>query len=241
MKYADTRFPSNLTRNQRAAIQDIKNNDDIKVIPFDKGVGFALMSKTDMMTKISEHLGTASVVNKDPTQSIVKKFQKELSRTRKEGKMSNKLFFRLYPSDAVPPRLYGYLKAHKPAKNYPMRPVVSTLGTPMYESSKYLVDIIQPTLNKNEIRVKNSSSFVEEAKTWEIGANEVQCSFDVVNLYPSVPIGKAIDVMVDLVQADFDDIQTRTQLSVTDIKILLELCLSTCYFLWDDKARLGCH
>ena len=50
--------------------------------------------------------------------------------------------------------------------------------------SKYLVEIIQPTLNKNMYLVINSYTVVQENKTWEIYQDEVQVSYDVVNSYP---------------------------------------------------------
>jgi len=162
------------------------------------------------------------------------KFQRAISKLKKDNKIDKHTFYKLYPSDAIPPRLYGYLKAHKPQKNFPMRPVVSTLGTPFYGSSKYLVDLIQPTLNKNETRIKNSACFVEEAKNWNISPEETQVSYDVINLYPSVPIGKAITCVVDIINDDFTDVKTRTNLTIVDIKILLELCLSKCYFLYEN-------
>ena len=51
---------------------------------------------------------------------------------RKEKKFTDKEYFEIYPSDPLPPRLYGTFKAHKPETNYPMRTVVSTIGTPPY-------------------------------------------------------------------------------------------------------------
>lgn len=134
--------------------------------------------------------------------------------------------------------MYGAIKAHKPHKNYPMRIVVSTIGSPPYETSKYLVDIIQPTLNKNEIRVMNSKSFVEEARQWEPDENEVQVSFDAVNLYPSIPIKKATNTIIDILKTDRDDLRKRTKLTLNDIKVLIELCLRKCYFLWNDQIRI---
>ena len=77
---------------------------------------------------------------------------------------------------SIPPRLYGVIKAHKPEKSYPMRTIVSTSGTVPYDTSKYLVEIIQPTLNKNIHRVINSYTFLQEAKTWEIYQDEVHIS-----------------------------------------------------------------
>ena len=133
--------------------------------------------------------------------------------------------------------MYGVIKAHKPEKNYPMRIVVSTIGTPSYRTSEYLVKIIQPLLNRNETRLKNSSTFVDLSKTWTIDPNEVQVSFDVVNLYPSVPIKEAIDIVAEMLKSDLS-LGQRTKLSVDDLRQLMELCLSKCYFLWNDKIYL---
>ena len=91
------------------------------------------------MEKIREQLGEAKVSTSDPTKSLTKKFQRELLQLRKDDKIDTKLFFDMYPSDAVPPRMYGLLKVHKPQKDYPMRSVVSTIGSPMYGTSKHLV------------------------------------------------------------------------------------------------------
>ena len=119
-----------------------------------------------------------------------------------------------------------------------MRTIVSTIGTVPYGTSKYLVEIIQPTLNKNINRVINSYTFVKEAKTWEIHQGEVQVSYDVVNLYTSVPVDKAINVLMDALNNDKEHLQERTKLTLTDIPKLTELCLSNCYFLYENNIRL---
>ena len=115
-----------------------------------------------------------------------------------------------------------------------MRVIVSTIGTPPYGISKYLVDIIQPTLNKSQHKVKNSKSFVSQAQTWKIEPDEIQVSYDVTNLYPSIPIDKAIDVILQQLSEDYEDLKTRTKLTLVDIQQLIELCVSECYFLWDN-------
>ena len=94
------------------------------------------------------------------------KFQKELAKLRKGGKFDNKTYYKVYLLDAIPPRLYGVEKAHKPEESYLMRTIVSTIGTVPYGTSKYIVEIIQPTLNKNKNRVIISYIFVKEAKTY---------------------------------------------------------------------------
>ena len=102
--------------------------------------------------------------------------------------MPKSLYRQFYPSDAIAPRAYGQCKAHKPTKEYPFCVQVSTIGTAPYQINKYLVKIIQPTLSKSKHSVKNSKQFVNEAKTWKVEYNEIQVFYDVVALYPSVPI-----------------------------------------------------
>ena len=132
--------------------------------------------------------------------------------------------------------IFIVIKAHKPEKNYPMRIIVSTIGTPTYTVSQYLVKIIQPMLNKNTTRLKNSREFVNEAKNWNIDNTEVQCSYGVVNLYPSIPIKESIEIILEQLQTD-DSLSTRTKLTITDIKKLLDVCLSDCYYLFNNDIH----
>ena len=195
------------------------------------------MHTDEVISKIQEQIGNTRILDEDPTPTFTRNIQIALSKLKKKGRFTDKEYEEIYPTDALPPRMYGTLKAHKPQKNYPMRVVVSTIGTPNYGLSKYLVRISQNTLNKNPTRIKNTQSFVEEAKTWDISPEEVQVSYDVVNLYPSVPIKESIEVLVNSLNEDFDEVKNRTKLSIVEIKTLLEVCLSKCYFLWNGKIH----
>ena len=55
---------------------------------------------------------------------------------------------------------------------------------------------------------------------------------DVTNLYPLIPIDKAINVIIQLLSEDYEDLKTRTKLTLVVIQLLIELCVSECYFLW---------
>ena len=71
---------------------------------------------------------------------------------------------KIYPSDPLPPRMYGTVKAHKKEKNFPMRIVVSTIGTPNYGLSEYLVKISQNTLNKNKTELETHNHSLKKQK-----------------------------------------------------------------------------
>lgn len=227
----------NLTREQRTAIKEIKEDPTIRIYPFDKGTGLVRIKNEDAVRKIREQIGETQIVERDPTDTFVTEIQRKLSSLNKKGRFDSKEYEKMYPSDAVPPRMYGTIKAHKPEKNFPMRIVVSTVGSPAYGISSFLVNLIQPTLDKNKTRLKNSKSFVEQAKTWTIGPGETQVSYDVVNLYPKVPLKEATEVAIDLLRED-PSLKSRTKLKLPEIKEMVELCLSRCYFIWNEEIHV---
>ena len=59
---------------------------------------------------------------------------------------------------------------------------------------------------------------------------EIQVSYDVVNVYQSVPLDRSVRVIVEFLQDDHAELKKRTKLSLEDIKQLLELCLVNVIF-----------
>ena len=89
----------------------MKNNKDTRIYPFDKGTRFAVLPEKRGMQKIEEQLGKAEIAENDPTLKFTNKIQKILCRLRKEKKFTDKEYFQIYPSDPIPPPLYGTIKA----------------------------------------------------------------------------------------------------------------------------------
>ena len=87
-----------------------------------------------------------------------------------------------------------------------------------YGIFKYLIEIIQPTLNKNKHCAINSYTFIKKATTWDIYQDEVKASHDVVNLHPSVPVHKAINVLIDTLNNDKEQLKECTKLTLTCTK-----------------------
>ena len=50
----------------------------------------------------------------------------------------------------------------------------------------------------------------------------MQVPYDLANLYPSIPIDKAIDVILQQLSEDYEDLKT-TKLTLVDIQQLIEL------------------
>ena len=126
----------------------IQKNKSTKKYFCSKGSGFVVLpEKRNVIQKIKEQLGKTKIAGIDLTLKFTNKIQKILSRLRKEKMFLNREYFEIWLS--LPPRLYGTVKAHRLEKIYLIRTIVLIIGTPVYEISKYVAEIIQPTLNKN--------------------------------------------------------------------------------------------
>ena len=131
-------------------------------------------------------------------------------------------------SNAITPRFYGLPKIHK--SSVPVRPIVSFVNSPTYNLSKFLSRVLSSLL-KNNYSVRNSREFVECIKNYSVEENECLVSFDVVSLFTSVPVDKALALVLELLASD-DSLSSRTRLSISDIKHGLQIYLdSTVFFI----------
>ena len=107
---------NNLNFAERKVLTEIQHDKNISIYPFDKGTGFVVINEKDAIQKIEEKIRKSKIIDYDSKLTLLNKFQKELAKLRKESKFDNNTYFKLYPSDAIRPPLYGVIKAQKPEK-----------------------------------------------------------------------------------------------------------------------------
>ena len=180
-------------------------NDEINCLLSDSSVYSKLSKKLNSITKITS--------NVDKYVWILFKNQKI---TKAEYHFS-------HCSKGVIPRFYGLPKVHK--VSVPLRPIVSFINSPTYNLSKFLSRILSSLL-VNRYSVPNSKEFVDYVKNFTICENEILVSFDVVSLFTSVPVDKALGLVLDLLSSD-ESLASRTSLDISDITIGLEHCFSS--------------
>ena len=66
---------SNLTKDQQKALKKTKNDNPISIYSYDKGAGLVVIKNDDTVNKIKEQIGTTETIQKDPTQTILRKIQ----------------------------------------------------------------------------------------------------------------------------------------------------------------------
>ena len=60
----------------------------------------------------------------------------------------------------------------------------------------------------------------------------MQTSFDVINIYPLVPLDEAVSVIIEISKNVIDDLRKQKERTLTDIYELIELCSSVDYFIF---------
>ncbi|XP_065674147.1 uncharacterized protein LOC136091090 [Hydra vulgaris] len=233
----EKKINNNLTKEQRISFREIKNDETIAIYPFDKGTGSVRIEHSKALEKIREQIGPANIISENPTASYAAKIRRFLSKLNKKQRFSKEEYEKIYPSDPIPPRMYGVIKAHKPEKSYPMRIIIFTIGIPNHGISEFLVKIIQPVLNENPTRLKNSFDLIKKAEYWNVANNDIQVSCDVVNLYPSIALREATVILLEQLSNNLS-YKNLTKVNIPEIKQLIELCLYQCYFHWNNEIHV---
>ena len=128
--------------------------------------------------------------------------------------------------------MYELPKVHK--EQIPMRPIVSTIGSPTYRLAKELSRILTSLLGKNSYTVMNSSDFVHRIRDVHIDQGDQLISLDVTSLFTQVPVDDALNVLKEKLNDDRTQ-EERTSIPVAQVMQLTELCLRSTYFQFQNQ------
>ena len=128
---------------------------------------------------------------KQPFKKIERELNTKLLTLKTQGKLDERTYKKLHSTDGLPPTIRGSVKQHKPGN--PLRPIITSIDSALYNTSKYLTDILSPLQNKNGFAVENSKQSANEISDIDITDDEVMLSFDVISLFTGIPVEKACD------------------------------------------------
>ena len=215
------------TNEELQAMKDLKSDDEIIILPADKERMTVVMNKSGYIDKTNNLLQdsmTYKPLKYDPGKTTLNHINQKLKSLKKQEKIDENTYKQIRPNDASNAKFYGLPKIHK--ENIPLRPIVSLPGSPTYDLSKYLANILQPLVKSSPHTVNNANSFLTKIKDLKLEADEIMISLDVVSLFTSIPLDTAKQITNDLLTNDCSW-QTKTALHKDDILDLLDLCLHT--------------
>ena len=144
--------------------------------------------------------------------------------------INQSLYSKLKATDSQAPRFYGLPKIHK--ASIPIRPIVSHSGSPLFNLSKYIANILKPYTLLNKQHCKNSKEFSEFIRAHIIKEDEIMILFDVEALYTNMSIDDALAIIKELLKNE-KTLPDRTPLSPKNILDLLEFLLRTTFFIFN--------
>ena len=136
----------NISREEKKALENLRKDTTRTVLTVDKGVALVVMNKQDYEKKAEELLNqpTYKNITNDPTTRYRNKLICLLKTIKPQERINEALYKKLYPTGAGVPKFYGLPKIHK--KETPLRPVISSIGSVSYATSKELARILKPLL-----------------------------------------------------------------------------------------------
>jgi hypothetical protein len=219
-------FP-NMTKNELKAMKSLRLNKEIRIVQADKGNCTPVLDESKYKEKLNNLLGSwiYEPLPKYPTTKVERRVQKLLSKYKTVLPTETKR--ELTPYHSKPLHLCGFPKIHKP--DIPLRPIVSSIGSPCYALAGIIHKILSTLAGKSESFVKNSGHFIKLLKCVNLQALDTLVSFDIVSLFTNVPVDEALQVIRNKLQND-NTLAERSLLQVEAIMELLEVCLKTTYF-----------
>jgi len=218
-------------------ISELAKNKNICLLKQDKGKGIVIMDKIKYQEKCEAFLDNDKFdkIEGDPTASFETKVQNLLLSIK--HRFNSSTYNKLYPTGSRPGMFYGTAKVHKLKDNstnvedLPIRPIVSSIGTATYETSKYLANLLAP-LAKSKYTVDSTKEFVERMKEKSIDEEFELVSFDVTSLFTNVPLDYTIKVILDKI---YKEKRIKTKLKRDELKALLNICTKEMHFALNSK------
>ena len=225
---------SNITKEETNAIKELKKDKDRIILTMDKRVSMVVMDREDYIKKSEELLSQSSykVLPSDPTMKNKNKLISLLQTIKAEGEINDSTYRRLYPTGAGSPKYYGLPKIHK--EGIPLRPIISTRGSVIYETLKELARILKPLVGRSPHHIQNTKDFINSIEDIHLKQDECIMSYDVNALFTSIPIQPAVNIIKKHLEED-KELHLRTTITVMHISCLLQFCLRNTYFSFQGR------
>ncbi|KAK4887009.1 hypothetical protein RN001_003280 [Aquatica leii] len=207
--------------------------NNLVVTKADKGNCVVVLNKVDYVDKVLDFLSNDdfNLLSKDPNPSFLSIFKSSLKKysiTLSSLGKPNKFYFQIMNPST--PLLYGLPKLHKPG--IPIRPVVSFPNSPVSKLAPWLNSIIRTHTNfNNKYAITNSCDLVQKIINIPFPSSSILVSFDVVNLFPSIPPDECTNLIRNLL---FSNNSLYTY-QILDLCSLLDLVFKQNYFKFDNN------
>lgn len=181
------------------------------------------------MNTVLNDQSTYSKLKKDPIKKLSAKMSSLVKSWRDNDLIDDATYKRLNTTNGNLPRCYGLPKIHK--TNFPLRIIVSSLGSPVYNVARYLHDILERSVKKPTSHIKDGWTFANNIKNHAISNNELLISLDVTSLFTNIPK----DLVLKSIERRWTDISDNTTFNLSQFLYAVEVVLESTSFCFDGQ------
>jgi hypothetical protein len=232
-KFKNTKQNNFVRPTERNVINSIKQKivtHDLVLCKADKSNTVTILDRQSYTEKTESLIKNKNFIEltTDPTNKFNNDIKKLINKCKNIFTDNDK--WKLTQMNPASPILYGLPKLHK--INYPMRPVVSYVTAPAYKVCKKLNSIIPSLINFNPTyAIKNSLQLVEKIKNIKLPPNAKLISFDIVNLFPSIPKKELLSICLDQIKNSTSMNNNQKQ----ELYLCIDTCINQSYLQFNNK------
>ena len=181
---------NNLTRKERQALYDLKNDKNIVIKGADKGSVVVVWDREDYIKEAEKQLGDSDVYEEvpDDPEPLISTIHKTIEKIRKRGDLKKETIKYFEVKNPKFARFYLLPKIHKRLNNVPGRPVISNCGCYTENISAFLDFHLQPLAQAVKSHIKDTNDFLNKLCSLpKLPGHIILCTVDVVELYPNIP------------------------------------------------------
>ncbi|GAB1861615.1 hypothetical protein CAJAP_02694 [Camponotus japonicus] len=212
--------------------QFLRDNDDLFVTKADKGQVTVVMNKIDYVEKMEALLcdqSTYKKLNKDPIRKLTNRINTIVKSWRSNDLINETTHKKLNCTNGNLPRCYGLPKIHK--SGFPLRIIVSSIGSPLYNVAQYIHDILKISIVEPKSHVKDGWTFSNNLKDKFIMDDEIMISLDVTALFTNIPK----DLVLSAVTKRWNYIAPNTKFSLSQFLYAIETVLDSTSFSFNGQ------
>nr|VZH95021.1 unnamed protein product [Spirometra erinaceieuropaei] len=220
-----------LSKVERDVLKELRADNDLVIVPADKGRSTVVLDRTDYNQKaksLLEDRQSYVPCESNPMKTLTREINATLLAMENSSAISPIDRRMARAQETALARFYGLPKVHK--EGVPLRLIVSLKGTPTYGLAKWLFQRLKFLTSDSNTTVSSSTQFLEKLKGVSLLPSDIMVSFDVTSLFTSIPQDLAVETIELLLREKYDE--TENRLGHAQIIQLLKFCLKT-YFTFD--------
>lgn len=208
-KFRAGRIRPNLNKEEKTALNEIKNNKNIIIKPADKGSAVVIMDRDQYVWEGHRQLQDTKYYTKlqEPIYPETTKLIKPIIEKLVEKKFINSKQKNYLLGNPEPRARLFYLlpKIHKDPSNWskpyeipPGRPIVSDCGSETYFTAEYLDYFLNPLSVRHDSYIKDTYDFINKVKQLHIPTEAILFTMDVDSLYTNIDIDEGIQAIKNI-------------------------------------------